>query len=119
MFERKFNKLLTHNFKIMVKVKILIEGYAKEDSQEGTFCPTVTLVKDKDIVMVIDPGTMKDRKLLIEKLKEEGLTINDVNIVCITHSHTDYYRNIGMFPKAKVLDYWGLWYEDKVKGWKE
>lgn len=94
----------------MAEVKILIEGYL-----EGGTCPTITLVKDKDIVMVVDPGTLKDPELLTLKLKENGLEKDDVNMVCITHSHMDHYRNIGMFSKAKALDYWGLWYGDRLK----
>lgn len=101
----------------MAEAKILINGYTTEDTQEEKSCSTVTLVKDKDIIMVVDPGTVKDQKLLIEKLKDEGLTIDDINVVCITHSHMDHYRNIGMFPKAKALDYWGVWYRDKVEDW--
>jgi len=101
----------------MAEVKILIEGYTTEDTSEETSCSTIILLKDKNIVMVIDPGTMKDQKILIEKLKEENLTVDDVNVVCITHSHMDHYRNIGMFPKAKSLDYWGLWDRDTVDDW--
>jgi hypothetical protein len=57
----------------MTEVKILIEGYTTEDTPEETSCSTVTLVRDKNIIMVVDPGTMKDQKLLVEELKEEGL----------------------------------------------
>jgi len=107
----------------MAKVKILIEGYATDDatteSGEEKTCSTITLVKDKNIVMVVDPGVLEDQKLLIEKLKEEGLSVNDVNVVCITHSHIDHYRNIGMFPKAKTLEYWGMWDKNTVEDWNE
>ena len=102
----------------MAEVKILIEGYTTaETGEEEKTCPTITLVKDKDMVMVVDPGVLEDQNMLIEKLKEENLTINDVNVVCITHSHMDHYRNIGMFPKANSLDYWGLWDRDTVDDW--
>jgi len=103
----------------MAEVKILIEGYTTEDTDEETSCSTITLIKSKNIVMVVDPGTMNSQNLLVGKLEEENLKIDDVNIVCITHSHMDHYRNIGMFPKAKALDYWGLWNRDKVEDWKE
>ncbi len=106
----------------MAEVKILIQGYTTADTAESgeeRTCPTITLVKDKDIVMVVDPGVLEDQKILIDKLKEEGLTIDDVNIVCITHSHIDHYRNIGMFPKAKTLEYWGLWDRNTAEDWKE
>ena len=103
----------------MTKVKILVKGYiSKENGEEKTQC-TITLIQDKDINMVVDPGTLKDRQILIDALKKENLTIEDINFVCITHSHMDHYRNIGMFPNAKALDYWGIWDKDTVDDWKE
>ena len=42
-----------------------------------------------------------------------------MNIVCLTHSHIDHYRNIGMFPYAKTLEFYGLWDKNTVDDWKE
>jgi glyoxylase-like metal-dependent hydrolase (beta-lactamase superfamily II) len=108
---------------MMAEVKVLIKGYTSADSkeQEGEekTCATITLVRDKDIVMVVDPGILESQQILIDTLKKEGLNIEDVNIVCITHSHIDHYRNIGMFPKAKTLEYYGLWDKNMMDDWKE
>lgn len=101
----------------MAEVKVLIKGYASEESEQENSCSTVTLIRDKDMDMIVDPGTLKSQQVLIDKLKQEGLTIEDINWVCITHSHMDHYRNIGMFPKAKSLDYWGIWENDTVEDW--
>ena len=107
----------------MAEVKVLIEGYTTADSVassgEEKTCPTITLVKERDINIVVDPGVLEDQKMLVDKLKKEGLTIDDVNVVCITHSHIDHYRNIGMFPEAKTLEYFGLWDRNTVEDWKE
>jgi glyoxylase-like metal-dependent hydrolase (beta-lactamase superfamily II) len=106
----------------MTEVKILIEGYTTADTQdsgEERTCPTVTLVRNKNIVIVVDPGVLESQALLVEKLKENGLAIKDVGFVCITHSHIDHYRNVGMFPEAKVLEYWGLWNKNSVENWNE
>ncbi len=107
----------------MAEVKVLIEGFtnadSKEKGEEEKTCATITLVKDKNIIMIVDPGVLDSQDILIKKLKEENLTVNDVNIVCITHSHIDHYRNIGMFPKAKTLEYFGLWNGGSVEDWKE
>ncbi|MFH0937331.1 MAG: MBL fold metallo-hydrolase [Candidatus Daviesbacteria bacterium] len=102
----------------MIKVTVLIEGYTSTDVPDETACSTVSLIEDKDLIMVVDLGTLKSQQLLINALKKEGLKIDDVNMVCITHSHMDHYRNIGMFARAKALDYWGLWDGDKVVDWK-
>jgi len=107
----------------MAEIKVLIKGYTNEDSigddeQEKT-CSTTTLIKDGDIIMIVDPGVLESQQILIDKLKEEGLSISDINIVCITHSHLDHYRNIGMFPEAKTLEYFGLWDKNTVDDWNE
>jgi len=106
----------------MAEVKILLEGYttadSKEEGEEKT-SPTIILVKDGDIKMIVDPGVVESQDLIIEKLKEQGLTVNDINIVCLTHSHIDHFRSIGMFPEAKTLEYFGLWDKNNVEDWDE
>jgi glyoxylase-like metal-dependent hydrolase (beta-lactamase superfamily II) len=107
----------------MAEVKILIKGYTNADSleegEEERSCSTSTLIKDKDIVMVTDPGVLESQQVLIDALKKENLNIEDVNIVCLTHSHIDHYRNVGMFPKAKVLEFYGIWDKNTVDAWDE
>ena len=106
----------------MAEVKILIEGYTTADTKESgeeKTCPTISLIKDKDLIIVTDPGVLESQEFLKDKLKEEGLGIDDIDIVFITHSHIDHYRNIGMFPKAKTLEYYGLWDKNTVDDWKE
>ena len=92
----------------MAKVKILVEGYLSKDTG-GHTCSTISLVRDKDINMIVDPGTTKNQEVIINALKQEGLMPIDINWVCLTHSHIDHFRNIGMFKNAKTLEYYGIW----------
>jgi len=105
------------------EVKILLEGYTNADSVaelcEEKTQPTVTLVRDGDLVMVVDPGVLENQQVLIDALERENLTVNDVNVICITHSHIDHYRNAGMFSRAKTLEYFGLWDKQTVDTWAE
>ena len=104
----------------MAEVKILVEGYTVEDSKswgKEETRPTITLVKDDNITMIVDPGVLENQRILIERLKEEGLGVDDIDVVCITHSHVDHYRNIGMFPRAKTLEYGGVWEGGRIIGW--
>jgi glyoxylase-like metal-dependent hydrolase (beta-lactamase superfamily II) len=106
----------------MASVKVLVEGFTNADSADGgeeKTCATICLVRDKDLVIVSDPGVLDSQQILIDRLKEEGLTVNDVNLVFITHSHIDHYRNIGMFPTAKTLEFFGLWDGGAVSDWSE
>ena len=105
------------------EVKILIEGETNAnevgESGEEKTQPTITLVRDGDLVMVVDPGILPSQGVLINALAQENLTVEDVGVVCVTHSHIDHYRNIGMFPNAKVLEYFGLWSKNTVEYWPE
>ncbi|MFA6215478.1 MAG: MBL fold metallo-hydrolase [Patescibacteria group bacterium] len=95
----------------MAEVKILIQGFTSGDNGDGETCPTITLVRDQGIIMVVDPGVLKSQSVLAEALKREGLDVTDVNLVFITHSHLDHYRNIGMFAEAKTVEYFGIWHQ--------
>lgn len=98
----------------MFKIKVLLKGYCSSDNK-GHACSTITLVQDRNLNIIIDPGTTKNQNAIIQALKKEKLKASDINVVFITHAHTDHYRNIGMFTKAKTLDYWGWWDGDTSK----
>lgn len=101
----------------MLKVKVLIPGYASIDTG-GRSCSTVTLIQDKNLNIIVDPGTLPNQKILINKLKKVGLSIDDIDIVVVTHSHMDHCRNVGMFKNAKTLDHWGWWKGDVWEEYK-
>jgi len=104
----------------MTIVKILVKGYYQEISKDqARVCATVSLAQDEKVVMVVDPGTLENKDILLSALKQEGLTPNDVTHVGITHSHIDHYINAGLFPNATVLEYWGLWNKDVWGFWQE
>lgn len=85
------------------KIKVLIEGYVKKD---GTgVAPTVTLIRDGNISIIVDPGMGKNiPERLKQALKKEGLSLEEVNIVFTTHYHLDHTQYVGIFPKAKLID---------------
>ena len=105
----------------MAEVKILIKGYTSADSaaagDEEKTCPTITLIKDGTNVIVVDPGVLESQTVLVDKLKDEELTIQDVNYVFLTHSHPDHHMNTGMFAEAKKLEFYGLWEGNKCSDW--
>ncbi|MBM3233915.1 MBL fold metallo-hydrolase [Candidatus Pacearchaeota archaeon] len=108
----------------MAVVKILVKGYTSadaksEESQEERTCATISLITDENIKMVVDPGLLKSKDILINALKKENLNPEDINYVALTHSHADHFRNIGLFPNARLLEYFGIWHEDTVEDWKE
>jgi len=107
----------------MAEAKILIEGFTNADSAEESgeekTSTTCTLIRDGEWVIVIDPGVLESQDVMVDALNRESLKVEDVNLVIITHSHFDHYRNVGMFPEAKGLEYWALWDGQKADEWQE
>lgn len=100
------------------EVKIIHEGWINADcvkaGKEPTTSPTITLIKDGPIVVVVDPGVLPSQQVLIDALKREGLEIKDITHVFVTHSHIDHYRNVGLFPEtAIVVEHFGQWQEGR------
>ncbi len=85
----------------MAKVKILIEGYAKEIEGGWLANSTVTFVQSKGKNIIIDPGC--NRKKLLEALEKNKLKTSDIDFVLLTHNHTDHTLLAGIFENAKVL----------------
>lgn len=107
----------------MAEVKILVQGYTnaetKNDDDKERTCATISLVCDGNLNIVVDPGVLDDQRILVDALRSEGLEVGDIDLVVLTHSHFDHFRNVGMFAKAKVLVFWGLWDGNTGTEWDE
>jgi glyoxylase-like metal-dependent hydrolase (beta-lactamase superfamily II) len=88
----------------MATVDVLIAGHVEETDAGQSVHPSVSLVRDEDLVIVVDPGILSDQALLTDALAERGVTAESVTHVFVTHHHLDHTRNVGMFPTARVVD---------------
>ncbi|MEK6831073.1 MAG: MBL fold metallo-hydrolase [Nanoarchaeota archaeon] len=86
----------------MAKIKVLIEGYAREEENYQIASSTTTLIKDENLNLIVDPGM--DRELLLKALKKEKLSVNDIDYVILSHYHPDHFLLVGIFEKAKIID---------------
>lgn len=86
----------------MNKIKILVEGYARESESKEIATCTTTLIRSGKVNIIVDPGM--NRQLLLGALDKEGLTPQEINYVVLTHNHMDHMLLTGIFEKAKVLD---------------
>jgi len=86
----------------MAEVKVLVEGYAREEGDFELASSTTTLIKDKNLNIIVDPGM--NRKLLLKSLEKESLSTNDINYVIVTHTHLDHCLLTGIFENATILD---------------
>lgn len=96
---------------VMALVKVLIEGYAKEIDGGWLATSTTTLITEKGQKIIVDPGT--NRPLLLQKLKEEELTPEDINCVFMTHYHPDHNLLTGIFHNAIIMDDSMFYRDDK------
>lgn len=86
----------------MAEIKVLIEGYAREEGNGEAASCTTTLIKCDNIKIIVDPGM--NRKFLLESLKKENLSSEDINYVVLTHTHLDHCLLAGIFENAEILD---------------
>jgi len=87
----------------MKEVKVLIKGeHSKNEEEKLVIGSTVTLIKgNKNII--VDTGSFLDKDKIIEELKKENLTPEEINIVVLTHLHLDHLVNTYLFKNAKVF----------------
>ena len=83
------------------RLDVLVEGYARAPHVAGT----VSLVRDADRVVVVDPGMVADRELILRPLRELGVRPEDVTDIVLSHHHLDHNVNIALFPVVPVHDF--------------
>jgi len=83
------------------RLDILVEGYVRMPNVAGT----VSLIRDADRVVIVDPGMVADRELILGPLRELGVRAEDVTDVVVSHHHLDHTLNIALFPAVPVHDF--------------
>jgi glyoxylase-like metal-dependent hydrolase (beta-lactamase superfamily II) len=86
---------------------ILTCGYAGE-----RVAGTVSLIHEGDLVAVVDPGMVADRRLILDPLAELGHGVQDVTDVVFSHHHPDHTLNAALFPAARFHDHWAIYSGD-------
>ena len=88
---------------------LLHAGYANDEGVASS----VSLVLDEGAVIVVDPGMVADRSLIIGPLAEHGIEPAEVTRVVLTHHHPDHAVNAALFPNAEVVDFWARYHGDQ------
>ncbi|MFD7324386.1 MBL fold metallo-hydrolase [Streptomyces sp. NPDC059875] len=73
---------------------------------------TVSLLRDGDTVVVVDPGMVADRKLILGPLAAAGVAPEQVTDVVFSHHHPDHTLNAALFPAARYHDHWAIYQDD-------
>lgn len=83
------------------RVDVLAAGYVRLPHVAGT----VSLIRDGDRVIIVDPGMVADRELILGPMRELGVGPGDVTDVVLSHHHPDHTLNVALFPVVPVHDY--------------
>jgi glyoxylase-like metal-dependent hydrolase (beta-lactamase superfamily II) len=83
------------------RLDVLVEGYVRMPHVAGT----VSLVRDAGRVVIVDPGMVADRDLILRPLRELGVRPEDVTDVVVSHHHLDHTVNVALFPVVPVHDF--------------
>ena len=86
---------------------VLFAGYVGE-----RVAGTVSLVRDGDLVAIVDLGMVPDRAVILDPLQALRVAPEAVTDVVISHHHPDHTVNIALFPNARVHDHWAIYERD-------
>ena len=89
------------------RLDVLFTGYAA-DRVAGT----VSLIRDGDRVVVVDPGMVPARAAILDALEELGVSPRDVTDVVLSHHHPDHTVNIALFGEIPVHDFQAVYHRD-------
>lgn len=73
---------------------------------------TVGFARDGDRLVVVDPGMVADRSLILDPLRKLGVDPAEVTDVVLSHHHPDHTVNTALFPAARIHDHWAIYRGD-------
>ncbi|HEY7432851.1 MAG TPA: MBL fold metallo-hydrolase [Streptosporangiaceae bacterium] len=88
-------------------VHVLTNGYVGD-----RVASTVTLIQDGAAIVVVDPGMVAHRRLILGPVAALGIEPQDVTDVVFSHHHPDHTVNAALFPRARVHDHWAIYSDD-------
>jgi glyoxylase-like metal-dependent hydrolase (beta-lactamase superfamily II) len=97
----------------MASYTVLTAGYVGP-----TTASTVSFIRDGDVRVVVDPGMVRDRSLILDPLYALGTSAEEVTDVIFSHHHPDHTLNAALFPNARVHDHWAIYSGDNWE-WRD
>jgi glyoxylase-like metal-dependent hydrolase (beta-lactamase superfamily II) len=86
---------------------VLCAGYAAD-----RVASTVVLIRDEEAAIVVDPGMVADRRLILDPLARLGVQPAEVTDVVFSHHHPDHTLNAALFEQARFHDHWAIYAGD-------
>jgi glyoxylase-like metal-dependent hydrolase (beta-lactamase superfamily II) len=94
---------------VAAELVVLHEGYVGADGVASS----VVLVRDDASIVVIDPGMVRHRRLILDPLAAAGIRPDDVTDIVLSHHHPDHTWHLALFPTPRVHDFWAIYQGDQ------
>ncbi|VDD94276.1 unnamed protein product [Enterobius vermicularis] len=87
-----------------VNVSVLQSGSIRplKDNQFET-AGAITLINDNGMHVLVDTGAPSDTERLLQSLSKEGVTLDEIDTVVITHGHPGHMGNMNFFGQKPIL----------------
>ncbi|GIX68905.1 metallo-beta-lactamase domain-containing protein 1 [Caerostris extrusa] len=88
-----------------ITIDVIKNGYSLMDNKSNVMkanC-TCTLIKENDIIIIVDTLTAWDRLFLEKELENRNINTTDVTHVVGTHGHSDHIGNLNLFTNAQHI----------------
>ena len=93
--------------------RILHSGYVGDDTPEGMHVgSTVTYAESGAARVIVDPGLVASRSLIVDPLRELGVSVEAITDVVFSHQHIDHTLNAALFPNARFHDFAAIYRGD-------
>lgn len=80
---------------------------------------SVSLAVDGERVVVIDPGMVSNKELIISAIQSVGYSAPEVTDVIVSHLHLDHTMNVALFSNATVHDFMASYKNDSWENHEE
>ncbi|HZP52938.1 MBL fold metallo-hydrolase [Actinocrinis sp.] len=90
------------------QLDVLTAGYV-----DDRVASTVTLIRDGQATIVVDPGMVAGRGAILDPLAKLGVRVGEVTDVVFSHHHPDHTLNAALFPNARFHDFWAIYQDDR------
>jgi len=91
-------------------VHVLCGGYITDDGDR--VASTVSLIRDGDTLVVVDPGMVASPRDILAPLERLGVGPGDVTDVVFSHHHPDHTLHAALFGAARFHDQWAIYQGD-------
>jgi len=92
----------------MSRFELLFAGYVSPG-----VASTVSYVEDGDVRLIVDPGMVPNRSVILDPLRGLGVEPHTITDVVFSHHHPDHTLNAALFPNARFHDHWAIYQDDR------